>query len=59
MIINEYRRRAADCLCIADDIYDPQNKMLVIAIAQAWLKLAQKAEEADQRPGLEARRPAA
>ena len=47
MIVNEYRRRAAECLCIADEISGPQNKMLLIAIAQAWLKLAQKIEEAD------------
>jgi hypothetical protein len=45
MIVNEYRHHAAACLRIADDISDPQNKMQLIAIAQAWLKLAQKAEE--------------
>jgi len=42
MKVNEYRRRAADCLSIADEISGPQNKMLLIAVAQAWLKLAQK-----------------
>ena len=45
MTVNEYRHHAADCLRIADDIADPQNKMQLIAMAQAWLKLAQKAEE--------------
>jgi hypothetical protein len=45
MLINEYRLHAAECLCIADDITNPQYKMLLIAMAQAWLKLAQQAEE--------------
>jgi hypothetical protein len=40
MKVNEYRRRAADCLSIAGEISGPQNKMLLIAVAQAWLKLA-------------------
>jgi hypothetical protein len=44
MAVNEYRRHAAECLCIADDIVDPQKKMLLIAMAQAWLRLAQQAE---------------
>jgi|SoiMethySBSTD1v2_1073268.scaffolds.fasta_scaffold5365732_2 hypothetical protein len=47
MIVNEYRRRAAECLCVADEISGPRNKMLLIAVAQAWLKLAQKIEEAN------------
>ena len=47
MIVNKYRRRAAECLCVADEISGPRNKMLLIAVAQAWLKLAQKIEEAD------------
>jgi hypothetical protein len=49
MKVNEYRRRAADCLRIADEISGPQNKILLIAVAQAWLKLAQKLEQADER----------
>ena len=48
MAINEYRRYAAECLCIADDITNPENKMMLIAMAQAWLKLAQRAEEASE-----------
>ena len=45
MAMNEYRRHAAECLLIADDISDPKNKLLLVAMAQAWLKLAQRAEE--------------
>jgi hypothetical protein len=45
MEINEYRLHAAECLCIADETTDPKTKMLLIAMAQSWLKLAQRAEE--------------
>jgi hypothetical protein len=45
MAINEYRLNAAECLCIADEMADPKRKMLLIAMAQAWLKMAQEAEQ--------------
>ena len=45
MAMNEYRRHAAECLLLADDISDAKNKLLLVAMAQAWLKLAQRAEE--------------
>ena len=45
MAMNEYRRHAAECLLLADDTSDPKNKLLLVAMAQAWLKLAQRAEE--------------
>ena len=44
MEVNEYRLHAAECLCIADDVTDAQNKMLLVAMAQAWLRLAQQTE---------------
>ena len=50
MAMNEYRRHAAECLLIADDTTDPKNKLLLVAMAQAWLKLAQRAEEDDLTP---------
>jgi hypothetical protein len=43
--MNEYRRHAAECLLLADDISDPKNKLLLVAMAQAWLRLARRAEE--------------
>jgi hypothetical protein len=45
MAMNEYRCHAAKCLLIEDDIRDPKNKLLLVAMAQAWLRLAQQAEE--------------
>ena len=48
MAMNEYRRHAAECLAIADDTTtNPNNKILLIAMAQAWLRLAQQAERSD------------
>jgi hypothetical protein len=48
MAMNEYRRHAAECLAIADDATtNPNNKILLIAMAQAWLRLAQQAERND------------
>jgi hypothetical protein len=45
MAINEYRRHAAECLSIVDDVTNPENRMLLIAMAQAWLKLARRVEQ--------------
>jgi hypothetical protein len=45
MSMNSYRRHAAECLAIADDsVISPQRKAMLIAMAQAWLRLAQEAE---------------
>jgi hypothetical protein len=45
MVMNEYRRYAADCLRIADNsTISPEDKIVLTAIAQAWLRLAQRAE---------------
>jgi hypothetical protein len=44
MAMSEYRHHAAECLSIADETTNPQHKMLLIAMAQAWLRLAQQPE---------------
>jgi hypothetical protein len=45
MAMNEYRRHAAECLAIADDITtSSNNKILLIAMAQTWLRPAQQTE---------------
>jgi hypothetical protein len=41
----QYRCHAEECLRIADDITNAKNKMLLIAMAQAWLRLARQAEK--------------
>jgi hypothetical protein len=45
MANNEYRRYAAECLLIADGITNAESRILLLAMAQAWLKLARRAEE--------------
>ena len=46
MPINQYRRRAVECLCIADEnTISPESRMLLVGMAQAWLKLARRAEQ--------------
>jgi hypothetical protein len=60
MAISKYRRYAAECLLISDGTTDPQNRISLLAMAQAWLKLAQRAEQEasanrlDQSPPSEA-----
>jgi hypothetical protein len=42
---NEYRHHAKECLIIADDItISPKSRLVLLAMAQTWLKLAQRAE---------------
>ena len=46
MAINEYRRHALECLWIADEnTTSPENRTVLVGMAQAWLKLAQRAEQ--------------
>ena len=46
MAINQYRRHALECLCMADEnAISPENRMLLVGMAQAWLKLAQLVEQ--------------
>jgi hypothetical protein len=50
MRINEYRRYAAECLLIADGITNPETRITLLAMAQAWLKLAQRSEQDPSAP---------
>jgi hypothetical protein len=38
----EYQQRAADLLRIAQETDDPTNKALLLEMAQAWVKLAER-----------------
>jgi hypothetical protein len=38
----EYQRRAADLLRIAQETDDPTNKALLLEMAQAWVNLAER-----------------
>jgi hypothetical protein len=46
MAINQYRRHALECLCIADEnMTSSENRMLLVGMAEAWLVLARRAEQ--------------
>jgi hypothetical protein len=40
----EYRRHAAECLRLADGLLYPQQRVVLVDMAQAWLQLAHQAE---------------
>ncbi|MDQ1388721.1 MAG: hypothetical protein QOF56_2175 [Acidobacteriaceae bacterium] len=40
----KYQRIAADCYAVATLVSDPESKRGMLAIAQAWLLLAEQAE---------------
>ena len=44
MASDEYRRNAVECLQLADGISDTPSRLLLIHMAQAWLRLADQAE---------------
>ena len=41
----EYRRHASECLRIAEHVTDPKERLLLIDMAQTWLRLAREAEK--------------
>ncbi len=46
MATNDYRRHALECLYIADEhTTTPESRKLLVGMAQAWLNLAQRAEQ--------------
>src|SRR3982074_3618748 len=45
MASDEYRRNAIECLQLADGISDTPSRLLLIHMAQAWLRLADQAEK--------------
>jgi hypothetical protein len=46
MALNEYWRRAVQCLCIADEnTTSAESRMSLVGMVQAWLKLAQGLEQ--------------
>jgi hypothetical protein len=42
---DEYRRLAAECLLIAEDVIHPESRNLLIHMSQSWLRLAHQAEK--------------
>ena len=52
--LDGYRRFAAECMKIAHDAEDEQQRAIFVQMARAWLALAQRGEtNADRAEGLE------
>ena len=42
--VNQYQQRAADCLREAGEAHDPNQKALLLEMAQGWVRLAAQVE---------------
>jgi hypothetical protein len=41
----QYRRNASECVAITAFFGDPQQRAAILALAEAWTRLAQQAEK--------------
>ena len=48
-LVDQYKRRAAECVRMAERIDNPDDKALLLQMAETWLRLAEKAEERGDR----------
>jgi hypothetical protein len=44
-LADQYKRRAAECVRMAERTDNPDDKALLLQMAQTWLRLAEKAED--------------
>jgi len=50
-LADQYKLRAAECIRMAEQMDRPDDKALLLQMAQTWLRLAEKAEErAEDKP---------
>ena len=47
---DQYKRRAAECVRMAENASNPDDKSKFLQMADSWLRLAAKAED-DSAPG--------
>jgi hypothetical protein len=47
-LATEYRKRAADCLTLAQQLSVVRDRAAMVEMAQHWLELAQRAEEQER-----------
>jgi hypothetical protein len=45
---DQYRRNASECIAITAFFVDPQQRAAVLALAEAWTRLAEQAEKNEQ-----------
>ena len=48
--VERYRSYAAKCVAISRNISDPTGKLVLLEMAQSWLKLAEQAVEGAEPP---------
>jgi hypothetical protein len=48
--VDEYRRYAAECLALAQQAENPDDKARLLTMAQAWRELARRLSEQDEKP---------
>jgi hypothetical protein len=48
---HQYRQHAQDCITLAAATRDPDQKMRLHKMAEAWIDLAEQAEEREQTSG--------
>jgi putative IMPACT (imprinted ancient) family translation regulator len=44
-LTDQYKRRAAECVRMAERTDNAEDKTLLLQMAQTWMRLAEKAEE--------------
>lgn len=44
----QYRRNASECMAVTAFFVDPQQRATILALAEAWTRLAQQAEKNEQ-----------
>jgi hypothetical protein len=44
-ISDQYKRRAAECVRMAERTDSAEDKVLLLQMAQTWMRLAEKAED--------------
>jgi|GraSoi2013_115cm_1033766.scaffolds.fasta_scaffold319970_2 hypothetical protein len=45
---DQYRRNASECVAITAFFLDPQQRATILALAEAWTRLAELAEKNEQ-----------
>lgn len=43
--VRDYQRHAAECVLLAEQVHDPVTKGKMLAMAQAWARLAELAQK--------------
>jgi hypothetical protein len=45
---DQYRRNASDCIAVTAFFGDPRRRAVILALAEAWTRLAEQAEKNEE-----------